>query len=367
MTDFASKPRLNLLDGLRGVAALIVVVYHLFECFDLSPIPRGYLAVDFFFVLSGFVIGYSYDDRWPRGLSAATFFRRRLIRLHPLVIAGAVIGAVCFIAQGGTRWDGSSVSWTMIALATVANLLMIPLWPSAAADVRGNGEMFPLNGPNWSLFFEYIGNILYAILLRRMPTLWLALIAAAAGAGIVFIAITDGYLGVGWTMANGGLWQGTLRMLFSYVAGMLIARCHPKVNMSRQPLTCMATLLTVSVLPLTFGEMPVWASGLYDAVCVMAVFPALVIIGASSTSRQSKPLKLLGELSYPLYAVHYPLMYLFYAYIGFNGNLVPIARLEEVWPVAVALPFVAIILAWAVMKWWDNPIRRRLSGRRVRN
>lgn len=61
-----SKPHYEILDGLRGVAALLVIFYHVFECFDWSPAPHGYLAVDFFFVLSGFVIGYAYDDRWNR-------------------------------------------------------------------------------------------------------------------------------------------------------------------------------------------------------------------------------------------------------------------------------------------------------------
>ena len=74
-----SKPRFEVLDGLRGVAAIIVVIFHLFEVFSESPIDQiinhGYLAVDFFYVLSGFVIGYAYDDRWKK-MSYWDFYKR---------------------------------------------------------------------------------------------------------------------------------------------------------------------------------------------------------------------------------------------------------------------------------------------------
>ena len=98
-----SKPRYEILDGLRGVAALMVVTFHLFETYSSGPahqiINHGYLAVDFFFVLSGFVIGYAYDDRWNR-MTLGTFFKRRLTRLHPMVIAGTLIGASLFFFAG---------------------------------------------------------------------------------------------------------------------------------------------------------------------------------------------------------------------------------------------------------------------------
>ena len=87
------------------------------------------------------------------------FFRRRLIRLHPMVVFGAVVGLACFLLQGCERWDGCRVSVSMAMLALLAAMFMIPAWPGCPFEVRGNGEMFPLNGPAWSLFFEYIGNI----------------------------------------------------------------------------------------------------------------------------------------------------------------------------------------------------------------
>ncbi|MGL5920106.1 MAG: acyltransferase family protein, partial [Bacteroidales bacterium] len=154
-----TKPHYLILDGLRGVAALMVIWYHIFEGYATSPFDQkfnhGYLAVDFFFILSGFVIGYAYDDRWKK-ITTFDFFKRRLIRLQPMIILGAVFGAISFCIQGSVQWDGTKISTSMVMLATLLSMFLIPVAPGAGAEVRGNGEMFPLNGPSWSLFFEYI-------------------------------------------------------------------------------------------------------------------------------------------------------------------------------------------------------------------
>ena len=111
MTD---KPRYDILDGLRGVAALAVLGYHLFEAVafaagaERQQMYHGFLAVDFFFILSGFVMGYAYDERWDR-MSLGGFVRRRLVRLHPMVVMGVAVGVATFCVQGCTRWDGSPV------------------------------------------------------------------------------------------------------------------------------------------------------------------------------------------------------------------------------------------------------------------
>ena len=222
-----SKPHYELLDGLRGVAALLVICYHIFEGFATSPVDQrfnhGYLAVDFFFLLSGFVIGYAYDDRWKRGMRCRDFIRRRLIRLHPMVILGAVFGAAAFWLQGSVRWDGTPVSAGMLLLALLCGMVLLPVWPGAGHEVRGNGEMYPLNGPSWSLFFEYLGNLLYAFLLRRLPTRLLALVVVLSGSALTLFAVCDlsgyGHLGVGWTLADYNLPGGLLRMLFCFRGG----------------------------------------------------------------------------------------------------------------------------------------------------
>ena len=145
-----TKPHYDILDGLRGVAAIMVVWFHLFEAYATSHLDQrinhGYLAVDFFFILSGFVIGYAYDDRWKKKMSVKDFLKRRLIRLHPMVVMGAVIGAVMFYFQGCSVWDVSAVSLSMLLTATLLNALLIPATPGS--EIRGLGEMYPLNGPS---------------------------------------------------------------------------------------------------------------------------------------------------------------------------------------------------------------------------
>ena len=169
MAAFAdTKPHYDLLDGLRGVAAITVVWFHIFEAFATSHLDQrinhGYLAVDFFFILSGFVIGYAYDDRWGK-MKTKDFIKRRVIRLHPMVVMGAIIGAVMFYWQGCPVWDVSKVTILALFMATFINALLLPATPGT--EIRGLGEMYPLNGPSWSLFFEYIGNILYALFIHK--------------------------------------------------------------------------------------------------------------------------------------------------------------------------------------------------------
>ena len=276
-----SKPHYELLDGLRGVAALVVMWYHVFEGFATSPIDQGfnhgYLAVDFFFILSGFVIGYAYDDRWQRSLTTKEFFKRRLIRLHPMVIMGVVLGAITYFVQGSERWDGTHVATSVVMLAMLLNLFLIPAVPGTAVDVRGNNEMYPLNGPNWSLFFEYIGNILYALFIRKLSTRWLAVLVALAGIGLASYAIGNGsgygHLGVGWSLSGTNAALDLLRLLFAFSAGLLMSRVFKPVHIRGAFWLCSLGVIVLLCMPHVGGADRLWLNGLYDSVCVILIFP----------------------------------------------------------------------------------------------
>ena len=366
-----SKPHYELLDGLRGVAALVVMWYHVFEGFATSPIDQGfnhgYLAVDFFFILSGFVIGYAYDDRWKRSLTTRKFFKRRLIRLHPMVIMGVVLGAITYWVQGCERWDGTHVATSMLMLAMLLNLFLIPVAPGAGADVRGNGEMYPLNGPNWSLFFEYIGNILYALFIRKLSTRWLAVLVGAAGIGLATYAIGNGsgygHLGVGWTLAGLNFPGGMLRLLFAFSAGLLMSRVFKPVHIRGAFWLCSLAVVVLLCMPHVGGAERLWLNGLYDSVCVILIFPLLVWLGASgkATDRGTQRVcKFCGDISYPVYVVHYPFMYLFYAWLWGGEEKIPFS---EAWPYALLVFFGSIALTYLILKVYDEPVRRWLARR----
>ncbi len=171
-----SKSHYQILDGLRGVASVLVIIFHVLETFTggnkfIQIINHGYLAVDFFFLLSGFVVAYAYDDRWGK-LTQWEFYKRRLVRLQPMVVMGSLVGAALFYFQAGSAFPDIAETpvWKMLLIMLIGcTLIPVPL----SMDIRGWQEMHPLNGPAWSLFFEYIANILYAVLVRRFSKLLL--------------------------------------------------------------------------------------------------------------------------------------------------------------------------------------------------
>ena len=363
-----SAPRYELLDGLRGVAALFVILYHFGEAFATSPTDQmfnhGYLAVDFFFVLSGFVIGYAYDGRWSKGMTPGRFMLRRVIRLQPTVILSLFLGAIAYLIQGSVRWDGTPVTLPTLIVALVLGMFLIPVIPGARYDVRGNGEMFPLNGPSWSLFFEYIGSSLYALVLHRLSDRWLRFVVILSGAGLAAWAVTDmsgAYnLGVGWSMADWGLIGGFLRLSFSFSIGLLMQRRFRPVKIRGAFWICSALIAAILACPYVGAPGPSLLNGIYDAVATIFLLPAIVWLGASGTTSDAFSARLcetLGELSYPVYIVHYPVMYLFYAWVWTNGLVY-----TQVWPVCCGLLVLILLLAWASLRFYDRPIRSRLSA-----
>lgn len=367
-----SKPHYALLDGLRGVAAMLVVWYHVFEGFQFAGnkpvidfINHGYLAVDFFFMLSGFVIDYAYDDRWGKSLTMGGFFRRRLIRLHPMVMLGALIGAISFLLTGMERWDGTHSTLLLTLIALVCSWLMIPALPGMQRDVRGNGEMFPLNGPCWSLFFEYIGNILYALIIRRLSTRALAWLTALLCCALTWFAVTNqsgyGSIGVGWTLDTTNLLGGTLRMLCPFTIGMLMSRVFKPIKKVRGAFwICTIILLVLFHVPFIDGGTPMSLNGIFETVCIICIFPIIVWIGASGTTTDNTSRRIcrfLGDISFPLYIVHYPLMYAFYMWL----IKTELYTFSETWPIAISTMACSVCIAWLSLRFYDEPIRKWLK------
>lgn len=360
-----TKPHYHILDGLRGVAAITVVCFHIFEAFATSHLDQrinhGYLAVDFFFILSGFVVGYAYDNRWGK-MKTKDFIKRRIIRLHPMVVLGAVIGAVMFYTQGCSVWDVSKITVSALLFATFLNMLLIPATPGT--EIRGVGEMFPLNGPSWSLFFEYIGNILYALFIRKLPTKALAVLVFITGCGLASFAIFGplGDICVGYSLTGTEFTGGSLRLLFSFSAGLLLSRIFkPAKNAKGAFWICSLAIVVLLSVPRIGGAEHLWMNGVYDTLCCVLFFPILVYLGASGKSTDkytTRICRFLGDISYPLYMVHYPFIYLYFAWVK-NNDL----TFQESLPGAAGVVIGSIVLAYICLKLYDIPARRFLTNR----
>src|SRR5476651_1484733 len=278
-----SKKHYPILDGLRGVAALLVVVFHVFETYSGTRfkqiINHGYLAVDFFFLLSGFVVAYAYDDRWGK-MGQWDFYKRRLIRLQPMVIMGSIIGAIFFYFQGGALFPliNQIPVWKML-LVMVVGFTLIPLTPSM--DIRGWQEMHPLNGPAWSLFFEYIANILYAVVFRRFSKTLLAIFVFAFACLLIHYTVTgpQGDVIGGWSVDKTQLNIGFTRLLYPFFAGLLLCRVGKLIHIKWAFAICSLMIAIILFMPRIGGPEHLWMNGLYESFCIIILFPLIVSIG----------------------------------------------------------------------------------------
>jgi peptidoglycan/LPS O-acetylase OafA/YrhL len=369
----ASKKRYEILDGLRGVAALIVVAYHLFETYSKSPaeqvLNHGYLAVDFFFVLSGFVIGYAYDDRWDR-MSMKNFFKRRLVRLHPMVIMGTLIGALLFYLGDCSEFPlVSRTSWWMMLAMMLLGFTMIPALPSM--DIRGWSEMNSLNGPTWSLMWEYVANILYAVFIRHLSKTALMIFVAFAAFLTLNLALNWDVFGLlaqrhaaytvigGWSITPDQAFIGISRLLYPFFMGLLLSKLHKLIKVRGGFWWCSLMVAILLVMPRMGGEGQEWMNGLYEAVCILVLFPIIVSMGAGSkvSGRSVHLCKFFGQISYPLYITHYPLIYMQIAWAKEH----PDASTGEVVALCIGLYILAIAIAYASLKLYDLPVREWLK------
>lgn len=378
----ASKPRYEILDGLRGVAALMVVLYHCFETYSKGPasqiVNHGYLAVDFFFVLSGFVIGYAYDDRWDR-MTTWGFIKRRLVRLHPMLIMGTVIGAsVFFLSECAVFPMAANVTWQKFLICFLLGLLAIPCGKNL--DIRGWGEVNSFDGPVWTLTFEYVGNLLYAFFFRRLPKIGLAILLAAAGFLTLNLTLDWDVFNMweehkfnvigGWSLAPEQIMVGFTRLLYPFICGLLISRIvrnrATEANPSGSPITVRGgfwwsslALCILFAIPCIGGRQCL-ADGIYQAAAIILIFPAIVLLGAGSTCSDPKTARIchfMGNLSFPLYLTHYPFMYIQMSW-AWNHPDAP------VWihvMVSIGIVLISLGIAWASFKMYDEPVRRWLT------
>jgi len=351
--DTAPKQHFLVLDGLRGIAALAVVIFHFMEWVFSDPaknfIGHGFLAVDFFFCLSGFVIGYAYDDRIKQ-IGVLEFFKARLIRLHPLVLLGSVLGLLAFLFDpfGGHPENYSSAK---IALTFLCSLLMIP-YP--VIEDRGF-NLFSFNAPAWSLFWEYIANVVYAFVLINLRRHFLLLLTLIAALAVYYVAYRSGNLLGGWSGPT--FWDGAARIAYSFCAGLLIYRSNWIIKNSLGFIGLTALLVPAFLFPSSSWN---W---LTEPFVVLCYFPLLVSLGAGTnvSSGLQKLCEYSGQISYPLYMTHYAVLWMFGNYYLSHKP----AGLELGLIISIAVGML-VGFAYLVMVMYDKPLRNALRKRWLR-
>ena len=336
------------LDGLRGVAAFFIVVWHR-RWWTSAEMHYGSIAIDFFWLLSGFVIAHAYGHKLAEGsMTIRDFIRVRIQRLWPLIIFGAALGCLVELGHAAQQhWLGGVVK-AVAAFPLTALLIPVP-W--------GAGP-FPMNGPLWSLFFEVLGNLVFMVIAMRLTVARLAAMTAVLTAfmlGLLVTTMTIDY-GVNWS----GLMLGFPRMLMSLLIGVSLYWLWERDKLPRIGLPFWALSAILILLMAAVPRLTGWADVAFVSFCVLVAFPLIIVSGAQSQpqGRWHKTAMILAELSYPLYVAHYPLLNLFDYLRG--GGFTP------AYPYLTLSAQVALIclISWWVSKYYDQPVRKWLSTRR---
>jgi len=312
-------------------------------------------------------------DRWNK-MSLKGFFKRRLIRLHPMIIAGMVIGAVLFYFQDSAAYNKISEVpvWKLITVMLIG-FTLLPVPPSL--EIRGWSEMHPLDGPAWSLFFEYIANILYALFIRKFSNTLLSVLVFIAGAALIHLAVTspNGDVIGGWSVEPAQLRIGFTRLLYPFFAGLLLSRVAKPSKIKNAFLWCSLLLILVLAMPRVGGKEHLWMNGLYDSLCIVFIFPVIVFIGASGgiTGKTSSSLnKFLGDISYPLYITHYAIIYTFVGWVVNHQQYLASGSTESQTTliiISISVLVSSIVLAYVFVKLYDVPVRKWLTKRLMPN
>jgi len=221
-----------------------------------------------------------------------------------------------------------------------------------------------LNGPAWSLFFEYIANILYAVIVRRFSKLLLSVLVVLSACFLIQYLVMgpQGDVIGGWALDKTQLHVGFARVLYPFFAGVLLCRMGKLIRVKGAFWVCSLLIVIVLAVPRIGGSEHLWMNGLYESFVIVIVFPLIVSIGAGGniTGKYSiKLCKFLGDISYPLYITHYPLIYVYVAWVA--NNKIPLGAYGLF--VGFLLLITSIIIAYACLKLYDEPVRNWLKKR----
>lgn len=337
-----------LLDGLRGLGAILVLIGHTMPYWGPYWAPSGAVIVDLFFLLSGFVIAFAYEPRFAAGMRAGEFMIHRIVRLYPLYLLGTVLGflALCAMAIGDADGGTRATSYTA---QLIPQLFMLP-----APQVLGNPDMYSLNVPAWTLFFEMAVNLIYVVAFRWLRhTRVLALLVVACAVALAVTVFAFGRIDVGSDWQT--FWAGFARAGFGFFAGVLTFRLLGSPRATKRPVSNWSFVILVAIpaacfipatpelrpfvdltLAIVLGMPLLWIS---QCVAPPARFHALFIVG--------------GRISYAVYILHQPFRELAERITWRTPVLLETAPLG-----GIAILVSVVSLAYFAEKYFDRPVRR---------
>jgi len=322
------------LDAARGIAAIAVVLHHIGVENGSNILRRGFFAVDFFLILSGFVIALSYESKIGKGLSLGNFLKLRIARLWPMVILGGGLAVLAYAVNIPVEYD----------------LLKLSLQFALIPVVTG-GLLFPFNPPLWSLLYEVVANIVHGACLGRLTTRQISAIFIALLAVDFAILAIHRFWAAGFTIEQAP--YAIVRIFTGYIMGILIYRLYRD---GRLPIIKAHFLLPLFLIliPLLIPKMV--SERIVAVVALGCIFPIAMLLGINNPSpaRWNGVMKWLGGISFPLYITHMPIMYIWRATGILNTN-------SGYGPIVWALPVISAIIAATIFeRWYDLPIRMRL-------
>ncbi len=338
------------LDASRGVAAITVMAYHYLG--EKTVVAHGYLAVDFFFMLSGFVLTFAYQTKLDQGWSTGSFFKMRLVRLYPLYFLGLILGSLLFIVGSHLGITKRNDPLSIILLFFILGSLLLPI-PSFFTTA--GSAQFPFNYPSWSLFYELAANLFHAFLLRRKTWTFLCGTLLISGAGLFYSVSQFGTVDFGARQSQ--FFPGFLRVLFSYTGGILLFRIWQKgsIRLSLNPYMGIALLLIFLAAPIGINHI-----AFYELTAICLLFPVLILLLASTHPNPIlvRPFQLLGTTSYSIYVLHLPMGTLLSAI----WKRIPGLRILDFETPGVKIVFMVVVIAVAfiVDRIYDLPARNFL-------
>ena len=344
-----SHNRYSVLDGIRGFAAILVLTRHTRDFWNID-FYRSYLAVDLFFILSGFVIAFAYDEKLKNGLlSFKKFALIRIVRLYPVFLLSLIITVIYSLSRLIFKHDLNQV--TMLNLLQIT-LLTAFFLPSQQVSVD---LLFPLNGPYWSLLFELLANFLYGAFRQFLNQKTVILLVITMGLIIGFIAHAHRNLDIGFTWGVLSIVAGFVRALFGIFVGLYLYKNRIAIEKLISPTSNIPWIALLGILMILISPSIGRFDWILDFLIVTLFFPVFVICASIGKSTKfNKVFLILGSASYPIYLLHVPISGLINLY--FNNYIKYSAPFS-----GVIFTIFLIFLSLLIEKFYDIPLRKWLS------